>query len=99
MKNVELTLAAEEDLSGIWLYTHDTWSFDQAEKYYDQIVLCCEAVGSGRARAKPVEGLTDDIHAHRCEQHYIFFMPRERPIILAILHGRMDFVRRLSERF
>lgn len=99
MKNVELTLAAEEDLGGIWLYTHETWGFDQAEKYYDQIVSCCEAVGSGKARAKSVEGLSDDIHVHRCEQHYIFFMPRERPIILAILHGRMDFVRRLSERF
>lgn len=98
MRNFELTLAAEEDLTGIWLYTHDTWGFDQAEKYYDQIVSCCEAVGSGKARSKPVKGLTDNINVHRCEQHYIFFLPSERPIILAILHGRMDFVARLQER-
>ena len=98
MRNVELTLASEEDLTGIWLYTHDTWGFDQAEKYYDQIVSCCEAVGCGTARTKSVEGLPDDIQVHRCEQHYIFFMPSARRIILAILHGRMNFVRRLSER-
>ena len=98
MQKVDLTRAAEEDLTGIWLHTYETWGFDQAEKYFDQVVSCCEAVGSGKARSKPVEGLGDTIHVHRCKQHYIFFLPIERPIILAILHGRMDFVARLRER-
>ena len=98
MRNVELTLAAEEDLTEIWLYTYETWGFDQAETYYEQIVSCCEDVGSGKADSKPFEGLIDDIHVHRCERHYIFFLPNERPIVLAILHGLMDFVRRLQER-
>ena len=64
---------AELRLTGIWLYTYQTWAFDQAEKYYNQIVLCCESVGGGKARSKPVEGLTDDIYVHRCAQHYISF--------------------------
>ena len=98
MRNVELTLAAEEDLTEIWLYTYETWGFDQAEKYYEQIVSCCEAVGSDKAYSKPFEGLVDDIYVHRCEQHYIFFLPNERPIVLAILHARMDFMWRLQER-
>ena len=38
------------------------------------------------------------IYVHRCEQHYIFFLPNEGPIVLAILHARMDFMRRLQER-
>ena len=98
MQNVELTAAAEEDVTGIWLYSYETWGFDQAERYFDQIVSCCEAVGGGKARSKPVEGLADNIHVHRCEQHYIFFLPNGRPIVLAILHGRMDFIERLQER-
>lgn len=98
MRYVHLTTAAEEDLTGIWLYSYETWGFDQAEKYYDQIVSCCEAVGRGKARSKPVEGLADNIHVHRCEQHYIFFLSNECPIVLAILHGRMDFIARLQER-
>ncbi|MEM9716285.1 MAG: type II toxin-antitoxin system RelE/ParE family toxin [Pseudomonadota bacterium] len=98
MQNVELTAAAEEDLTGIWLYTYETWGFDQAEKYYDQIISCCEAIGSGKARSKSVEGLGDNIHVHHCEQHYIFFLPEERPVVLAILHGRMDFIAWLQER-
>ncbi len=96
MQTVCITTSAEDDLGRIWLYTYETWGFDRAEKYYDQIVSCCEAIGSGKARSKPVEGLSDDIHVHRCEKHYIFFLPEERPIVLAILHGRMDFVARLK---
>ena len=98
MQNVELSAAAEEDLTGIWLCTYETWGFDQAEKYYDQISSCCEAIGSGKARSKSVEGLADNIHVHRYEQQYIFLLPNERPIVLAILHGRMDFIARLQER-
>lgn len=37
--SVKLTAAAEEDLTQIWIYTYQTWGFDQAEKYYDQIVF------------------------------------------------------------
>jgi toxin ParE1/3/4 len=62
------------------------------------IVSCCKAVVCGKARSKPVDGLLDGILVHRCEQHYIFFMGTDRPIILAILHGRMDFMRRLRDR-
>ena len=98
MQNVDLTAAAEEDLTEIWLYTHETWGFDQAEKYHNQIILCCEAVGRGNVRSKPVEGLMNGIHVHRCEQHYIFFLAEKRPIVLAILHGRMDFIARLRDR-
>lgn len=98
MENIELTKSAEEDLTGIWLYTNETWGFDQAEKYFDLMVICCEAIGTGEAQSKLVEGLSSNIHVHRCEEHYIFFLPNERPIILAILHGRMDFLRQLSER-
>lgn len=98
MRNVELTKSAEEDLTEIWLYTFETWGFDQAEKYYDQITTCCKAIGTGKAPSKLVAGLTDNIHVHRCEAHYIFFLSNERPIIIAILHGRMDFIVRLHDR-
>ena len=99
MRNINLTLAAEEDLTKVWLYTYDTWGLEQADKYYNQIVMCCEAIGDGSALSKLVEGLESDIHVHRCQHHYIFFLINERPIVLAILHERMDFVKRLQERF
>lgn len=98
MSPVALTLAAQEDLTGIWLYTFKSWGVDQAEKYYDQIVSCCQAIGAGQARSKPVEGLVENVHVHRCQHHYIFFLDTERPVILAVLNQRMDFIARLQNR-
>jgi plasmid stabilization system protein ParE len=62
MRNVDFTAATEEDLIGVWLYTYETWGIEKADQYFDQIVSCCEAIGSGEARTKPVEGLPDNIH-------------------------------------
>lgn len=98
MPSYDLTLAAETDLRDIWRYTYKTWGFDQAEKYFDQIEACCEAVGDGRARSKVLEGLQEGVLIHHCEHHVIVWLAGTRPVIIAILHERMDFVRRLKSR-
>lgn len=98
MPSYDLTLAAETDLRDIWRYTYKTWGFDQAEKYFDQIETCCDAVGDGRARSKVLEGLQEGVHIHRCDHHFIAWMAGTRPVIIAILHEQMDFVRRLKGR-
>lgn len=98
MRRVPLILEAEEDLTKIWLYTYETWGLEQADHYYDQIVACCEAVGEDKLQAKSIDGLPLGVSVQRCQQHYIFYMPDDRPIILAILHERMDIVKRLKGR-
>lgn len=98
MQSHDLTLAAEEDLRGIWRYTNETWGFEQAETYFDRIEACCEAVGNRQARSNTLAGLPDGIRIHRCEHHYIVWQDGNRPAIIAILHERMDFVRRLKDR-
>lgn len=98
MGSYGLTLAAEEDLRGIWRYTYETWGFDQAETYFDRIEACFEAVGDRSARSKTLKGLPDGVRIHRCEHHYIVWLDEEQPLIIAILHERMDFVRRLKDR-
>jgi toxin ParE1/3/4 len=98
MKTYDLTLAAEEDLRNIWQYTCETRGVDQADTYFDQIEGCCEAVAEGRTRSKSFDELPDDVRIHRCQHHYIAWLTGERPIIIAILHERMDFVRRLKSR-
>ncbi len=60
--------------------------------------LCSAAVGERRARSKTLEGLPDGIRIHRCEHHYIVWLDEVRPTVIAILHERMDFVRRLKAR-
>ena len=98
MRTYELTLAAEEDLRGIWSYTYETWGIDQADRYFDQIEACCDAVGKDGARSRSFDELPGDVRIHRCEHHYIVWLTGDRPIIIAILHERMDFVQRLKDR-
>lgn len=98
MKSYDLTLSAEEDLRGIWIYSCETWGIDQADRYLNQIEACCEAIGNDQARSKTHDALPDGVRAHRCEHHYIFWLIGARPIILAILHERMDLVNCLKDR-
>jgi toxin ParE1/3/4 len=94
----DLTLGAEEDLRAIWSYTYETWGADQADRYLDQIEACCDAMAAGRARSKTLDQLPEDVRIFRCEHHYVVWLVAPRPIILAVLHERMDFVRRLKDR-
>ena len=98
MQSYDLTLAAETDLRDIWRYTYKKWGLEQAEKYFDQIEACCEAVGDRRARSKTLARLQEGVHIHRCEHHFIVWLIGNRPIIIAILHERMDLMRRLKDR-
>ncbi len=38
MAKFRLTNKAVEDLAGIWNYTFDTWSENQADKYYKTLL-------------------------------------------------------------
>ncbi len=98
MNSYALTLAAEDDLRGIWRYTYETWGLDQAETYFDQIEACCDVVGHRRAQSGSLEGLPDGIRIHRCEHHYIVWLDEGLPVIIAVLHKRMDLVRWLKDR-
>ena len=99
MKTYDLTAAAEEDLRDIWVYTYKTWGIDQADRYFDQIGACFDAVGEGRAGSRTFDELPNDVRILRCEHHYIVWLTRDRPSIIAILHERMGFMQRLKDRF
>ncbi|MEX0281988.1 MAG: type II toxin-antitoxin system RelE/ParE family toxin [Arenibacterium sp.] len=98
MASFDLTRAAEEDLRGIWRYTFETWGPAQADTYLDQIEHCCEVIAAGRALDRSFRELPADVRIHRCEHHYIVWLAASRPVIIAILHERMDFVRQLKSR-
>lgn len=98
MSRYDLTFAAEEDLRGIWRYTYETWGLDQAEKYFDQIEACCDAIGEGRGQPKSFDELPENVRIHRCEHHYIVWLTSDRPVVIAVLHERMNFVHRLKDR-
>jgi toxin ParE1/3/4 len=88
MPSYDLTLAAEEDLKGVWRYTFETWGPEQADKYLGQLGDCFDAIGSRRAPSRSLPQLPDEICIHRCQRHYIFWRAIDRPVIIAVLHEK-----------
>ena len=74
MASYDLTLAAEEDLMGIWRYTFVTWGLGQADKYLGQLGDCFDAIGSRRTPPRSLPQLPDEVCMHPCQRHYIFWL-------------------------
>ena len=94
-----LTTAAERDLAGVWDYTFDTWGADQADRYLEHLEACCERIAAGEAVIQSFPEIDARLGSHHCEHHYIFFLATDdKPIVVAVLHERMDLMTRLQDR-
>ncbi len=101
MPSYELTDLAEEDLRAIARYTVDTWGIDQAKHYEGLLVKRFQEIAQGNITPRIFLKSRPDLLFTHCEHHYIFYghsKDRKRPIILAVLHERMNLVQRLKNR-
>ena len=99
MAKYELTNKAVEDLTGIWEYTIEKWSEQQADKYYNLLLDSCQDIANNPELGKNHDGITKDLFGLKSNRHIVFYRKRiNQPIeITRILHERMDFKNRLSE--
>ena len=91
-----LSERAQDDLRRIWHYTVDTWSIEQAKRYYNEILDTCEVIANGRSRpGSSFEGIRQGVHGFRLKHHVIFYriLSEGKIRIIRILHDRMDFPR------
>ena len=99
MAKYELTNKAVEDLSGIWEYTLERWSEQQADKYFNLLLDSCQDIANNPELGKNYEGITKDLFGLKTNRHIVFYRKRiNQPIeITRILHERMDLKNRLDE--
>ena len=91
----QLSPLAEADLEDIWLYTFQTCSSEQADKYHRAMVSTFEALASGRKPGRAVD-VRPGYFKERSGSHMIYFRRVESKIeIMRVLHGRMDVDRNL----
>jgi len=57
MPSYYLTNRAVEDLSQIWEYTFDNWSENQADKYYNSLIVNCNAIAQNPDLGKNYQGI------------------------------------------
>jgi toxin ParE1/3/4 len=96
-KTFSLSKEAEIDLTEIWMYSNETWSSQQADRYinliFDEIDNICRYSNSGKSKATIREGY----RAAKVKSHIIFYRIVDEIIeVIRILHERMDIENRLG---
>ena len=89
---------AVSDLEAIWLYTVETWSVEQADRYYnlifDEIAYICQNANAG----KSMEHIRKGYRAAKVKSHLIFYKMSDNIIeVVRILHERMDIENWLND--
>ena len=98
MSRYKLTKVAEEDIYDIVRYTAKKWGVKQAEKYKAQLKKCFSNIARDKVFSRQILA-TPPVYMHQCEHHYIFYLKQTPTVIIAILHSKMDLMKRLEERF
>ena len=94
----KLSKKAEIDLAGIWRYTVDTWSREQADKYITSLLHAMDAISNAPySMGHPYEHVRTGYRRYICRKHVVFYTIREdgSVFISRVLHEKMDFDRHL----
>lgn len=99
MFKFHLTNKAVEDLSKIWDYTFDTWSEEQADKYYYELLSDCQKLAENQFLGRSYPEINNEIFGFKSGQHIIFYsIANEAKIeIIRFLHSRMDLKNKIQE--
>ena len=100
MPSYRLSSDAEDDLRKIARYTNDKWGKEQALNYGQTLETHFDKIFGGMAVIKSVTPRWPYLYVSKCEHHYVFFLKdgKDKPIILAVLHEKMDMLRHLKKR-
>lgn len=97
MSRYILSPAAEADIDGIWDYTADNWSSDQADRYVRLIVDACRSISSDGREGRAISEVRMGYYKLSVGSHFIIFRLMDGTVdIVRVLHHRMDVGARLS---
>jgi len=95
-----LTTAAEADVRSIIRYTRQQWGDAQVRAYMAKLEQGIARLVQGLGSYRDMSNMHPGLRMARCEHHYAFCLERDidPPLIVAILHERMDLIQRLDDR-
>ena len=91
---------AFEDIENIWLYTVETWSVQQADRYYNLILDEIEFIAENPLSGRDYSHVRKNYRSSRVKSHFIFYrysIEEKIVEIIRILHQNMDIEERLNE--
>ena len=94
----EITQKARSDLIGIWEYTYENWSHQQADKYYEILIEKIEEIASRPHIGRNYERIKVGLKGVAIKSHIVFYRIENDIVeIIRVLHQRMDLENRLNE--
>ncbi len=96
MAKYDFSREAAEDLYNIWEYTVDTWSENQADKYYAILDSAFAEIAKAPGKTgKPCDEIMPGLRAYHVRRHMVFYTIQDngRALIVRILHEKMDYLR------
>ncbi len=99
MTNYKITVEAKNDLEKIWIYTFNTWSIEQADRYISQIFEEIAYMSVKPENGKDFSYVRKGYLRTKVKFHFIFYkIENENKIveIIRIIHQRMDIENRLK---
>ena len=99
MFEYHLSNKAVEDLSNIWNHTYETWSENQADKYYFELLSDCQELAENQNMGRNYDDIDENTFGFLSGQHIIFYdILNENEIeVVRILHSKMDLKNRIRE--
>ncbi len=97
--NYKISAKAAEDIEGIWLYTFENWSLEQADRYINLIFDEIEYLAVNPASGKDFNHIRKNYRYSKVKSHLIFYRIAEKQLeIIRVLHERMDIENRLTDQ-
>lgn len=96
----EISEKAFEDIENIWLYTVETWSVEQADRYYNLIFDEIEYITEHPLSGRNADHIRKKYRCTKVKSHLIFYkyMKAEHKVeIIRILHQSMDVEERMND--
>lgn len=98
MKKLPVVLheAAISDIEDIWLYTLNTWSVEQADRYYNLLLNEIEFLSRKPNSGRDISHLRPGYYSSKVKSHIIFYKFSSTDLeIIRILQESMDIPNRL----
>lgn len=99
--NYLISNEAVQDLEGIWIYTAENWSVDQADYYYGLIMDEIEFLSGNPESGHELGEIRPGYFRSKVKSHIIFYKKntgRNLIEIIRILHQKMDIDTRINEK-
>jgi toxin ParE1/3/4 len=96
----EIGEKAFEDIENIWLYTIETWSVEQADRYYNLLFDEIEYITEHPLSGRNADHIRKNYRCTKVKSHLIFYRYKklEKKVeIIRILHQSMDIEERMNE--